>query len=165
MLSESKVRSEELLRAGVQLLIVSAFTAFLLAAADSSTITGTWKADLSKTSPPDNRESAVTLTIREIGLRTYTIRLDRQTTDGGVVSEETTITCDGKSRPASEADSGAKDVTVFCGRTYPTIISIRVSQNHKTLTERVFRASPHGNSLNYTKTVDGHDQTYVFGRQ
>ena len=165
MLSELKLRSEGVLRAGVQLLMVSAVTLFLLGAADSSAITGTWKADLSKTSPPDNNESAVTLTITEIGFRTYAIRLDSQTTDRGLVSEETTITCDGKSRPLREVDSRATGVTDFCGRTYPTVISIRVSQNHKTLREQVFRASPDGNSLDYTKTVAGHDQTYVFSRQ
>jgi hypothetical protein len=120
--------------------------------------------DLSKTSPPGNNESAVTLTIKEIGVRTYDVKLDRQSADRRVVSEEMTITCDGKSRPQSEADSGVEGMTVFCGRTDPTEISIRVSQNHKTLREHVFRARE-GNSLSYTKTVDGHDQTYIFGRQ
>ena len=165
MLSESKVRSKGLLRAGMTLLIVSAFTLFLLAAPDSSAITGTWKADVSKTSPPDNNELAVTLTIGEIGLRTYTIRIDSQTTDRGLVSEETKIACDGKARPVRDADSGAAGATVFCGRTYPTVISIRLVLADKTAIEQVFRASGNGNSLNYTKTVAGHDRTYVFSRQ
>ena len=135
MLSKFKGRNEGLLRVSVKLLMVSAFASFLLAAANSSTLTGTWEADISKTSPPDNYESAITLAIREIGFRTYTIRLDRQTTNEGVVSEETTITCDGKSRPLREADSGAAGGTAFCGRTHPTVISIQVIQSDKTLIE------------------------------
>jgi hypothetical protein len=163
MLSESKVRSERLLRAGVQLPMVLAFTLFLLGAAEQPAITGTWKAEVSKTSPPDNNELAVTLTIKEIGLRTYTIRVDSQTTDRGLVSEETTIACDGTSRPLGQADSGGALLNVFCARAYP--ISIRVMQGYKTLREQVFSASVDGNSLHYTKTVDGHDRTYVFSRE
>jgi hypothetical protein len=161
MLFESRVRSKGLLRAGVQLLMVSAFTLFLLDAAGSSDIAGTWKADLSKTSPPDNNELAVTLTIREIGPRTYTIGL--QTTDRRGGSEEMTVTCDVRSRPLSGADSGAGGGKVFCGLAYP--ISIRVTQNDGTLIEHVFWASSDGNSLKYTKTVAGHDRTYVSSRQ
>jgi hypothetical protein len=165
MLSESKVRSERLLRGGVQLLVVSAFTLFLPGAAEQPAITGTWKADVSKTSPPDNNELAVTLTIKEIGLRTYTIRVDRQTTERGLVSEETTIACDGRSRPLGKADSGGALLNVFCARGGANPLSIRVMQGYKTLREQVFSASGDGNSLNYTKTEDGHDRTYVFSRQ
>ena len=163
MLSESKVRSEQLLRASMQLLMVSAVTLFVLGAAEQPAITGTWKADVSKTSPPDNNELAVTLSIKEIELGTYTIRVDSQTTDRGLVSEETTIACDGRSRPLGKADSGGALLNVFCARAYP--ISIRVMQGYKTLREQVLSASGDGNSLNYTKTVDGHDRTYVFMRQ
>ena len=161
MPSESKLRSAGLLRAGALLLVVSAFTLSFLGADDySSDITGTWKADLSKTSPPDNNELAVTLTITEIGLRTYTINFDRQTTDRGVVSEELKVSCDGKSRPPGR--SGVAGATVYCGRAYP--ISIRVTHNDGMLIEHVIRL-PDGNSLNYTKTTYGHDRTYVFSRQ
>jgi hypothetical protein len=165
MLSESKVRSAGCFRAGALLLTVSAFTLLPLGAADLPTITGTWKADVSKTSPPDNNELAVTLTIAEAGFLTYAIRFDRQIADRGVVSEEMTIACDGKTRPLSEAGSGAGGGKVFCGRTYPTVISIRVTQSDGTLIEQVFRSYPNDNSLKYTKTTAGHDRTYVFSRQ
>ncbi len=126
-------------------MVVSAFTLSFLGADDySSAITGTWKADVLKTSPPDNNESALTLTIGESGLRTYTIGFDRQTTDGGVVSEETTIACDGKSRPPGR--SGVAGATVYCGRAYP--ISIRVTQNDGMLTAHVFKLTE-PNSLTY----------------
>lgn len=165
ILSESKLRSAGLLRAGVQLLMVSVFTLFPLRAAGQPAIAGTWKADVSKTSPPNNDELAVTLTIRETGLRTYTIRFDTQTADRGAVSEEMTITCDGKSRPLSQADSAPGGGKVFCGRTYPTLISIRVTQDDGMLIEYVYRVSTDGNSLNYTRTLYGHDRTYIFSRQ
>ncbi len=90
-----------MLRAGVQLIVAGAFTAFLLAGAEPPPIAGTWKADVSKTAPPDDSDSAVTLTIQELGLMTYTIRFDVQTTDRGVASEEMTIRCDGTWRPLS----------------------------------------------------------------
>ena len=163
MLSDSKVRSTRLRRGGVQLLMVSAFSLFLLGAAEQPAITGTWKADISKTSPPANDELAVSLTIKEVRPGTYTVRVDSETTDRGLVSEENTITCDGRSRPLGEADSGGALLNVFCARAYP--ISIRVMQGHKTTRKQVFSASDDGNSLNYTKTVDGHDRTYVFSRQ
>lgn len=171
MLSESKVRSQRPLRAGARFLMAGAFTAFLLAGADPSPITGTWKADVSKTTPPDDQDSALTLTIEEIGVRTYSIRFDSQTTDRGVVSEEMTIRCDEASRPLSvpralgvtgESDSAVGSETVFCGRSVP--ISIQIRQGFKTVKEHVFRAID-GNSLSYTKTVDGHDRAYVFTRQ
>ncbi len=166
MLSESKVRSERLLRGGVQLLVVSAFTLFLPGAAEQPAITGTWKADVSKTSPPDNNELAVTLTIKEIGLRNLHHQgRSAQTTERGLVSEETTIACDGRSRPLGKADSGGALLNVFCARGGANPLSIRVMQGYKTLREQVFSASGDGNSLNYTKTEDGHDRTYVFSRQ
>jgi hypothetical protein len=166
MLAESKLRSAGLLRAGVQLLMASVFPLFPLAAAGQPAITGTWKADVSKTTPPDNNELAVTLTITETGLRTYAIRFESQTTDRGAVSEEMTITCDGRSRPLSQTDSGAGGGKVFCGRTYPTLVSIRVTQNDGQLIEYVFRVSwDDGNSLTYTRTLYGHDRTYIFSRQ
>jgi hypothetical protein len=167
MRSESKLRSKGLLRAGVTLLgmttlILSTFTLFLLGAADPSDITGTWKADVSKTTPPDNNELAVTLTIKEIGLRTYTIRLDSQTRDRGLVSEETTIACDGKARPLKRLDPAAAGGTIFCGR--GSEISIRVKQEDGSLIEHAFRLTER-NALNYIKTVYGHDRIYVFSRQ
>jgi hypothetical protein len=169
MLSESELRSQEMFRVGVQLLMVSVFTLFPLGAvgqpAIAGTIAGISKADASKTSPPDNDELAVTLTIRETGLGTYTIRFESQTTDRGAVSEEMTITCDGRSRPLSRTDSGAGGGKVFCGRTYPTVISIRLAQNDGQLIEYVFRVSYDDNSLKYTKTLYGHDRTYIFSRQ
>jgi hypothetical protein len=165
MLSESKLRSQGMLRVGVQLLVMGAFTLFPLGAAGQPAITGTWKADLSKASPPDNNELAVTLTIRETGLRTYTIRFESQTADREAVSEEMTITCDGKSRPLSQADSGTGGGRVICQRTYPSIISIRVTQNDGQLIEYVFRVSYDDNSLKYTKTLYGHDRTYIFSKQ
>src|SRR5579871_1919080 len=125
----------------MRLLMVCIFTPALLAV-DSSAITGVWKA-----------EPGVTLTITETGLRTYAIRFDRQTTDRGAVSEETTVTCDGRSRPLDQAGSGARGGTVFCGRTYPTEIRMRVTQNDGALIEQVFRASPDGSSLSYGKMV------------
>jgi hypothetical protein len=162
-----------LFRASLKLLMVSAITTLALSAADSP-LAGTWKADLSKTSPPDGNLSAVTLTIKEIGVRTYNIRLDRQTADRGVVSEEKTISCDGRSRPvgmlanpaefAGEASPGARVATVLCPRMYPTVVSIRVTQDDGMLVEHVFQAAG-GDSLKYTKTVYGHDQTYVFNRE
>ena len=133
MMSESKLRSAGRLRAGVQLLMVSVFTLFPLSAvgqpAIAGTIAGIWTADVSKTSPPNNNELAVTLTITETGLRTYAIRFETQTTDRGAVSEEMPITCDGKARPLSQTDSGAGGGKVVCLRTYPTLISIRVTQD------------------------------------
>jgi hypothetical protein len=174
MLSESKLRSAGLLRAGVQLLMVGVFALFPLGAAGQPAIAGTWKADVSKTSPPNNDELAVTLTIRETcatggcevaaALRSYTIRFETQTTDRGAVSEEMTITCDGKSRPLSQTDSGAGGGKVGCERTYPTVISIRVTQDDGMLIEYVFRVS-YDNSLKYTKTLYGHDRIYIFNRQ
>jgi hypothetical protein len=162
-----------LFRASVQLLMVGAITSLALSAADSP-LAGTWKADLSKTSPADSNFSAATLTIKEIGVRTYNIRIDRQTTDQGVVSEEKTISCDGKSRPvgmlanpaefADEASPGARVATVLCPRLYPTVLSIRVTQDDGMLVEHVFHAADR-NTLKYTKTVYGHDQVYIFGRQ
>lgn len=126
MPSESTLQSAGLLRAGALLLVLSAFTLPFLGADDySPAITGTWKADLLKTSPPYNSESAVTLTIGESGLRACTIRFERQTADRGVVSEEMKVACDGKSRPPGR--SGVAGPTVFCGRACP--ISIRVTQN------------------------------------
>jgi hypothetical protein len=163
MLSDSRVRNKRLLRRGVQLLIVSACTLFLLGAAEQPAITGAWKADVSKTSPPGTNELAVSLTVKEIGLRTYTVRVDTETTDRGLVSEESTITCDGKSRPLGEADSGGALLNVFCARAYP--ISIRVMRGHKTIRKQVFSASGDGNSLKYIETADGRDRTYVFSRQ
>jgi hypothetical protein len=165
MPSESKVRSAGCFRAVALLLTVGAFTLLHLGAADLPTMTGTWKADISKTSPPDNSELAVTLTIAEAGFLTYAIRFDRQIADRGVVSEEMTVTCDGKTRPLSEADSGAGGGKVVCPRLYPTVISIRVTQNDGTLIEQVFRLSANDGTLNYTKTTAGHDRTYVFSRQ
>ncbi len=159
--SESKLRSKGMIRAGVPLLMVSAFTLFLLGAAGSSDVTGTWNADVSKTSPPDNNELAVTLTIREIGLRAYTIRLDSQTADRGLVSEETTFACDGKARPLKRIDPGAAGGTIFCGRAG---MSIRVRQADGSLIEHAFKLTER-NSLIYIKTVYGHDHTYVFTRQ
>ena len=172
MLSESKGRGKGRLRAAEQLLILAAFTPFLVTSAAASGIAGTWKAI--ETSPPDSRVSAATLTITEIpiGVRTYNIRLDRQTTDRGLVSEEMTISCDGRSKPvghlrnpaqfAGEADSGARVATVYCPRGGP--IHIRVTQTDGMLIEHVFLPSLDG-TLKYTKTTYGHDRNYVFARQ
>jgi hypothetical protein len=153
--------SEWKLRAGVALLMVSVFALFLLGAAGSSAITGTWRADVSRTNPPDNNEMAVTLTIGEIGRGTYTIRFDRQTADRGLVPEETTIACDGKARPLKRIDPGAAGGTIFCGR--GSEISIRVKQDDGSLIEHAFRFTGR-DSLRYVETVYGHDRTYVFHR-
>ena len=159
MLSEWKLHNAELLLAGV--LLASTFTVSFLGADEySSAVTGTWKADVSKTSPPDNNESAVTLTISESGLRNYTISFVRQTTDRGAVLEDMRVACDGKSRPAGR--SGVAGSTISCGRAYP--ISIRVTESDGMLIEHVFNM-PDNNSLKYTKTTYGHDRTYVFTRQ
>lgn len=172
MLSELKGPGKGPLRAAAHLLMVAAFTPFLVTTADASGIAGTWKAI--ESSPPDDSVSAVTLTITEIptGARTYNIRLDRQTTNRAVVSEEMTIACDGRSRPvghlpnpaqfAGETESGARVATVYCPRGGP--IQIRVTQTDGMLIEHAFLPSLEG-TLKYTRTVYGHDQTYIFRKQ
>jgi hypothetical protein len=142
-------------------LIAGSLMLVFLNAATSADITGNWKADISKTSPPDEKELAVTLTIRGTGRKSYLVEVDRMTADRGDVQEQIPFTCDGGER--TQGSSGVPGATVFCPAGGPPLVRIRHSDG--TLRELAFRVSEDGSSLTYVNTVAGHDRTYTLSRQ
>lgn len=149
--------------ATIRLLFVGVCAAFSLVAGDPLTVVGSWKADLSKTNPPDGDEVLVAMNIKETALRTYAIRFDTQSRTGGTAAYQTTVQCDGRNRPLPETDSDNRGLTMSCPRGGG--LSIRFKQGFATVREQTFSVSNDGNSLNYVATDAGHDRTYVFIRQ
>ncbi len=137
------------LKVGIRLILIAGCAATLFSA--DAPVVGTWRA------------KTATLTIAEVGLRTYRITFGEESMTLGLVPAEITVACNGREEPLSGAVSPG--MTAMCPRKFPNRIEIRIREDGDQVGELTFNATRGATSLKYVIAKAGHVSDFLLERQ